>query len=68
MVDEVACIQNIQYLVPENSTLNNSKQLSLDVYFPKETSSTTPPLLFFIHGGAWRTGTDQLRHTFDVKG
>jgi acetyl esterase/lipase len=39
--------------------------LSLDLYVPKDRS-TPPPLLLFIHGGAWRAGKKEHTEPYTV--
>ena len=34
----------------------DGKDLRLDLYMPEKTAATQPPLIVWIHGGAWRQG------------
>lgn len=43
----------------------NGKDLKLDIYLPSGTS--TPTLLVWVHGGAWRSGSKESVPTFFVE-
>lgn len=43
----------------------NGKDLKLDIYLP--SGSSTPPLLVWVHGGAWRSGSKESVPTFFVE-
>ena len=47
--DTVTFHDNIEYAAPDGVSL------TLDMYIPKN-AKTPPPVLVFIHGGAWRSG------------
>ncbi|KAI9257310.1 Alpha/Beta hydrolase protein [Phascolomyces articulosus] len=49
--------RNIQYSDAHASCL-------LDVYHPEQTSESKPPIILFIHGGSWSSGSKLLYTSF----
>ncbi|MBF4323343.1 alpha/beta hydrolase, partial [Vibrio anguillarum] len=41
----------------------DGQDLKLNVYFPKASSAERPPLLIWIHGGAWKRGSKEAIET-----
>ncbi|MGL5109416.1 MAG: prolyl oligopeptidase family serine peptidase, partial [Vibrio ordalii] len=41
----------------------DGQDLKLNVYFPKTSSAERPPLLIWIHGGAWKRGSKEAIET-----
>ncbi len=52
--------KNVSYIKPESAQYHREKHL-LDIYIPSVTNtSTLYPVLVFIHGGTWMSGSKEL--------
>ncbi|WP_309141746.1 alpha/beta hydrolase [Streptomyces griseicoloratus] len=49
--DGVRLLRAVPYAVRDGS-----RPLELDLWLPGEPPATPPPVILFVHGGAWRTG------------
>ena len=68
LVVAVACVLPIRLLAqaqvaPQHKDVVyatvDGKKLGLDIYMPAGVQTQTPPLLVWVHGGAWRSGTKE---------
>lgn len=54
--DNVICCNNVVYRE------EGERQITSDIFLPKDTVGKSYPLVIFIHGGGWRSGNKTMDH------